>query len=48
MFEKILDILKYPDYQQKSFNIDPYKTTVIKSSTLTPKKKDVKSLYCFK
>ncbi|WP_304142252.1 hypothetical protein [Mesoflavibacter zeaxanthinifaciens] len=30
MFENILDILKYPDYKQKAFNIDPYKTTAIK------------------
>lgn len=30
MFENILDILKYPNYKQKAFNIDPYKTTAIK------------------
>lgn len=30
MFEKILDILKYPEYKQNGFNLEPYKTTAIK------------------
>ena len=30
MFEKILDVLKYPDYKQKGFNLEPYKATAVK------------------
>lgn len=30
MFEKILDILKYPEFKQNGFNLEPYKTTAIK------------------
>ena len=30
MFENFLDALKYPEYKQKGFNLEPYKAIAVK------------------